>query len=159
MVLPIYARKAAPTARARPPKETMLAAAAPVASGTAGDEVPLAPPAAGVEAGLEALPLAEPEAAAELAAGALVLPAGEETTELAAEGTTAGTELTMELTIEATEEATTALLVWSFLMAEKHASNLPPGAETAGAEVATAGTEAAGVETAGAVADAGGAWI
>lgn len=105
MVLPIYARKAAPTARARPPKETMLAPAAPLASGSA-EEVPLAPPA---EAELEAAALAE-EGLAELAMGTLVLLAGGATEAMEE---TAGTELTMELTIEATDEATGTVSVQS----------------------------------------------
>ena len=91
MVLPIYARKAAPTAKTRPPRETMLAAAAPVDSGALADEVPLAPPDEAVEAGPEAEPLAEPLGLAELAAGTLVLPA-EGATEVTRVGTTTEAE-------------------------------------------------------------------
>lgn len=61
MVLPIYARKTAPRATTRPPKETMLAAA-PLDSGGG---VPLAPPAEAVDEGLEPEPEPEPEAEAE----------------------------------------------------------------------------------------------
>lgn len=86
----IYARKTAPTARTRPPRETMLAAAAPVASGTLAEEVPLALSA--VEEGLLPEPVPEAEGEAELAAGTVVLPAGTaEVTRLVA---TTGTELT-----------------------------------------------------------------
>lgn len=106
MVSPIYARMAAPTARARPPKEAMLTPAAPEASGRLAEELPLAPPEEAVEAGLEAAAL---EGLAELAMGTLVLPAGGATEE-AMEGT-AGTELTIELTMDATDEAT----VWNLV--------------------------------------------
>ena len=119
MVSSIYARKAAAAAKTAP-KEMMLATAAPVASGTPAEEVPLAPPDEAVEAGLEAVPVAEPlEGFAELAMGTLVLPAGG-ATEVTRVGTTtgtvptAGTELATdaaELATEAAEEATGVSLV------------------------------------------------
>lgn len=106
----LYAKKAAPTARTRPPTEIMLAAAAPVDSGMLAEEVPLAPPEEAVDAGLEGVPEAEPLLGlAEEATGTLVLPAGG-ATEVTRVGTTTGTELTaagMELGTAGAEEGTT----------------------------------------------------
>ena len=95
MVSPIYARKAAPTARKRPPIETKLAAAAPVDSGTLAEEAPLAPPEAVEDGPLpEPVPEAEPLLGrAELAIGTLVLPEGRAVGEIGDGKFTGGTEL------------------------------------------------------------------
>lgn len=110
IVSPIYARKTAPTAKKRPPIETMLAAAAPVDWGALAEEAPLAPPAEAVEEGLlpEPVPEAEPLLGrAELATGTLVLPAGG-AIEVARVGGTTKAELAIvgnELAIAGTELA------------------------------------------------------
>lgn len=143
-------------AKTTPPMETMLAAAAPVDSGTLAEEVPLA--AEPVEAEPEPVPVAL-LGAAELAAGTLVLPAGA-VTEVTRVGTAAEAELTAagtELTAAEGDEMTDAWLVKG--CDELMLFDLPAGRETGGIDVAPAGVETAGAETAGAVGVAGGAWI